>query len=61
MKESFKDALKFITSGVRKESSPLEGKLKKKTMLTEKEKGKNGVLGTSRLEKMEGDEGRDGI
>lgn len=56
MSNLFKEAIKFMTLRVRNEKTPLSYELQKETVLTEKEKGKNGVLGTSKLEKTEGDE-----
>lgn len=59
MSNPFKETLKLIKLRVKNERTPLAYEFTKETKLTEKEKGKNGVLGTSKLERTEGDEEND--
>jgi hypothetical protein len=56
MSNLFKESIKFRALKAEHEDSPLCYELPKKTTLTEKQKGKYGILGTSKLEKTEGDE-----
>ena len=56
MSNLFKEALKLATLKVERVDSPLCYELSKETKLTEKEKGKYGVLGTSKLLKNEEEE-----
>lgn len=57
MSNLFKEMLKLSTLKVEIDKSPLsQDKLAKETKLTEKEKGKYGVLGTNKLLKNEEEE-----
>ena len=52
MKNPFKEALEFMTLRSKIDNnSPLSYELNKKTELTNKQKGKYGVLGTEKFEK----------
>lgn len=49
MSNLFKKTLKHMVLNMKDEKPPLYYELTKKTILTEKERGKYGVLGTSKL------------
>ena len=52
----FKETIKFMTLKSKFDGSPLYYELNQPTNLTEEQKGKYGVLGTDKLEKLKEEE-----